>query len=702
GNPLLASLGRLGRDFSDMVIETEELATAREDLYHDCGRQTLLQALQSDILNLSGADSGQSRTKLSQADKTVQIHSCHSPMREIEVLHDQILALLEQQEGLEPRDILVMTPDIEVYAPYITTVFEGCQDAAVKIPFSIADRSFINSGEVVAVLLKLLSLPESRLSVVELLDILESTPVCKRFNLSADELTLVRSWLEKIKVCWGLDQHDRTRYGLPAYNENSILAGLHRLLLGYAMPAGGEKLFNGKSPYPEIEGASAVTLGKFCDYISCISVATKTLQAPATLSLWGDRLRNLISEFIVDDKDYAYELSSVVDLIMSLDELEDCAGFHHKVSLKVVYSWISERIKSAGQNFGFMTGGVTFCAMLPMRSIPFKVIALIGMNDGAFPRQSRPPGFDLVALHPQRGDRSLRDEDRYLFLEALLSARSCFYISYIGQSIKDNSDIPPSVLVSEFMDTIELGYFVENDKLNGVEASIITRHRLQAFNYEYFNGSSDKFSYSALNCSAQSEKQRGTVEVKPFLPTPLDDPSSEWLDVSLTKLLRFYTNPAKFFLENRLQVRLQSTSDPLVEREPFAVTGLEAYALKEELLQFALAGKDLNALLPAIRARGILPPAKHGELLFADTVAAIDSFATTIKEQYVQQTRLEDIDIDLHLGKFHLSGRLNHIWSAKMVRYRCANLKAKDLFRTWIEHLLLNVIEQEGFPLETS
>ncbi|NOQ41538.1 MAG: exodeoxyribonuclease V subunit gamma, partial [Desulfuromusa sp.] len=432
GNPLLASLGKLGRDFSDMVIETGDLASVQEDLYFDSGHATLLQSLQSDILNLSGSELDREKIPLDSEDHSVQIHSCHSPMREIEVLHDQILNLLEQQEGLEPRDILVMTTDIEIYAPYIVTVFEGCQDPALKIPFSIADRSLANDGEIVAVLLKLLLLPDSRLTVVELLDILEATPVRKRFDLDEDELEMIRGWLEDVRVRWGLNEEDRVRFGLPSYRENSLQAGLDRLLLGYAMPSSKGSLFNDISPYDDIEGSNAGALGKLCEFVSRISSLRENLKRPQTLGQWSARIRTLLADFIADDEETAREAALVADLVTSLGGFEEKSAFSGEVSLKVVRSWLSDRLEQAEQNFGFMTGGVTFCAMLPMRSIPFKVIALIGMNDGAFPRQTRPPGFDLIAQHPQRGDRSLRDEDRYLFLEALLSARQCFYLSFVG------------------------------------------------------------------------------------------------------------------------------------------------------------------------------------------------------------------------------------------------------------------------------
>ncbi|MFH1146986.1 MAG: exodeoxyribonuclease V subunit gamma, partial [Pseudomonadota bacterium] len=215
GNPLLASLGKLGRDFSDMVIEIGDVAAVQEDLYEDPGGASLLQDIQTDILNLSdpGERPGERMDKrpVDQDDRSIQIHSCHSPMREIEVLYDNILAILERVDGLVPRNIVVMTPDIETYAPYISSVFDGCQDSSLKIPYSIADRRLKSEGQIAAVMLKLMGLPGSRLTVIQLFDILEATPVRRRFDLNNEELEIIRGWIEDTWVRWGIDEQSRIR-----------------------------------------------------------------------------------------------------------------------------------------------------------------------------------------------------------------------------------------------------------------------------------------------------------------------------------------------------------------------------------------------------------------------------------------------------------------------------------------------------------
>ena len=698
GNPLLASLGKLGRDFSDMVIEIGDFAATQEDHYSDPGSATLLRTMQSDILNLRGADPDVYPRQIDPIDNSVQIHSCHSPMREIEVLHDNLLAILEKHGGLAPRDIVVMTPDIETYAPYISAVFDGCRDLSCKIPYSIADRRLSNEGQIASVVLKLLSLPGSRFAVTQVVDILEAAPVSRRFDLDKDEIGKIRSWLAETRVRWGIDEEDRIRMGLPGFRENSWQAGIDRFLLGYAMPEEGGHLFNGMLPYDDIEGSDARTLGKFVDYIRKIAAVAGRFNGPLTLPMWRDELRDILRDFIASDDDSAREYSAVSGVVENLGELATQARFTGMIELNVMRSWLTSRLEKEEKGLGFMTGGVTFCAMLPMRSIPFRVVALIGMNDAAFPRQSRPPGFDLIYRNPCRGDRSLRDEDRYLFLESILSARDCLYISYAGQSIKDNSEIPPSVLVSEFIDAIGKGFAMDEKEL---KLRLVTQHRLQAFSWEYFTDASSLFSYSAENCIALLEKRNNQWLPAEFISPPLAEPSDDWKDVPLAKLIRFFANPAKFLLENRLGIHLDAAAVPLEEREPFAVNGLEAYNLHQGILETILSEGDIKDFLTIARCRGILPPALHGEAVLAGAVAEVTGFADNLRDIIAGEMPLDPLDFELEVGEFRLTGRLDHILTERMIRYRYAKLKAKDQIGAWLEHLVLNEINREGYPRET-
>lgn len=699
GNPLLASLGKLGRDFSTLLLDLGPVEVREADLYEEPAGGSLLQRLQADILNLAGAEEERVKQTVSPDDSSVRIHSCHSPLREVEVLYDQLLSLLEQDPGLEPRDILVMTPDIETYAPYITAVFEGVRDQRKRIPFSIADRLLTSEGDIASALIKILGLPGSRLTAVQLLDLISLVPVRRCFGLSEDDLLLIRDWLDETRIRWGRDEEDRIRFGVPPYRSHSWRAGLDRLFLGYAMSDRKGELFHEILPFDDMEGPSAELLGRFADFFAQVSRTVDELESPSHLGEWGERLRNLLAEFIDADDDQAHELAAVSGIADELASLEEQSSYRGPVSFAVFRSWLTSRLEQEQKGFGFMTGGVTFCAMLPMRSIPFRVIAMIGVNDGAFPRQSSPSGFDLTARTWRPGDRSLRDEDRYLFLETLLSARDCLSISYVGQSMKDNSEIPPSVLVSELLDAISRGFTTEGG--SSPEKLLITRHRLQAFSREYFSGESPLFSYSEENCAALIEKSGGVPHEVRFMPVPMAQPSVEWLDLSLTRLLRFISSPARFFVENRLGIRLEDGGNALEEREPFEMDALASYLLKTEIVDAVLRGEEPASVLPRMRSRGVLPPTRHGERLFADCAAEAVQFARKVSDTVDGSAEVPSLDLELQIEGFRLSGRLGGIRSDRMVRYRCAKLKARDLVKCWVEHLLLGAGQTAGYPQET-
>jgi len=688
GNPLLASLGRSGRDFSDLLLDLSNC----NDLYVEPLNDTLLHALQSDMLNLAGTGEEDLSELPAHVDRSVQVHSCHSALREVEVLHDNLLDLIEHLPGLSPKDIVVMTPDIETYAPYISTVFGSAGDGVPYLPHTIADRRMLNEGAIASVMVKLMDLYGSRYTAPALFDLISSPPVSRCFGLDDDELETVRRWIEETRIRWGMDESAREKLELPPYRENSWRAGIERLLLGYAMPDEG-RLYDGILPCG-VE-TEAVTLGKLALFIDSVDELTVRLDRLQPLEAWRELFFWMLSTFVSADEDSERELAKINEEINTLSEFAGKARYDREVTAPVMISWFRSRLEQAEMGLGFLTGGITFCAMLPMRSIPFRVVAMIGMNDGAFPRQQRPPGFDLISQEPRRGDRSVRGDDRYLFLESILSARDALYLSYVGQSIKDNSEIPPSVLVSELLDAVQRGFnFPENES---AESRLVVKHRLQGFNPAYFTEGSSLFSYSGENFRAL--EVRNSVQAKLFLANPLAEPSNEFKSVTIEELARFYTNPSAYFLERRLGLKTGSAVRPLEDREPFGTDGLDAYLLRQEMLETLLRGEDAHTLLPLFRSRGMLPPASHGDLVFQALLGEVEDFAHKVYAQNVAEATGE-ISADLELFGFRLVGKLERLAPGTQLLYRCARMKATDRIRSWISHLVLNASE-ESQPRET-
>ncbi|QWV93759.1 exodeoxyribonuclease V subunit gamma [Geomonas oryzisoli] len=693
GNPLLASWGKLGRDFFEAIIDGCG-EHERQDRFSRLPQGPLLYEVQADIVELRGADAGVRH--LDAGDLSLEVHSCHSPMREVEVLYDTLLSIFDADPTLSPRDVLVMTPDIESYAPYISAVFGNPEPGAERIPYSIADRSLKNEGEAAQALLSILGLCGGRYGVATVLDILESAPVARRFSLNEDDLETVRDWLRGANIRWGIDAAQRAEHGVPPFHENSWSAGLDRLLLGYAMNGDGRSFYHDILPFDDMEGGVALVLGRFLSFCEKLFAETQGLARARRAADWVPVLRRILDDFILPDQEGERELLSLIEIAKKLGECGSQGGFEEEITIEVVRYWVEQQLGSSERGLGFLTGGVTFCAMLPMRSIPFPVVALIGMDDGQFPRKNPSQGFDLMTRERRPGDRSPRDEDRYLFLEALLSARKRLHISYVGQGIKDNAELPPCVLVSELQDYLAR-CFVTHD---GKPAGQARRHPLQPFSPRYFTGDNGLFSYSQQNCAGAAAKLVPTVPPVPFLATPLPQ-WEESSTVTLKSLVDFLCNPSKELLRRRLGVRIVEGDDPLEEVEPFALDSLEKYQLEQEIVAAVLRGEELELPFAVACARGDLPPGVCGAALYQKLGEPAAAFATKVNEAAAGEP-LRPLDIDLRLPAGRIIGRLENLRNDRMVRYRYTELKPKDQLRLWVEHLALNCARAEGYPLQST
>lgn len=698
GNPLLASLGRIGRDFFDLLLSGSDNVDVIER-FIEIDDDSLLLAVQADILNLRDRGGEGGKMPISTVDGSLRVHSCHSPLREVEVLYDTLLDLFAGDPAMAPRDILVMTPDIETYAPYVSAVFGAPDAPELKIPYSIADRSLRREGEIAEAFLAILNLCGSRITVVRVLDILEASPVARRFGLHDTDLEKIRMWVRDTGIRWGIDGNERREQGVPSFSENSWQAGIDRLILGHALAGGEGRLFNGIPPYDGVEG-NALLLGRFLEFAERLFAKVRALRNSRAPAEWRVSLLETLDDFIQADGDGEREFMAVAQVVARLAECSEQAGFDGKITIEVVRAWLEERLTREQRGFGFLTGGVTFCAMLPMRSIPFRVVALLGMNDGAFPRRNPPPDFDLIARNPRPGDRALRDEDRYLFLEALLSARERLHISYVGQSVRDNSELPPSVLVSELLDYVARGFTADDgDPL----AVVLVKHRLQPFSPDYFRegGGVSLFSYSRENCRGVTAKLVAGAETAPFIVAPLPTPEEEGRDVTLADLADFLGNPARHFLRRRLGIHLERSEDSLEESEPFLLGPLEKYQIDQEIVAALLEGRDLDAQQALLRGQGVLPPGRLGIETYREHVEAVRPFAAVVQVAGAGEP-LPPLELDLELAGFRLTGRLPRIRPSGLFYYRYAKVKAKDRLRGWVEHLALGCAASEGYPLTTT
>jgi exodeoxyribonuclease V gamma subunit len=692
GNRLLASLGTLGRHFLDALTE---VSGVQDEGFVAPESVSLLGRVQSDILDLRDAR----RTDGLSADGSILIHACHSPMREAEVLRDQLLAMFEADPQLRPADVIVMTPDIEACAQYVSAVFGAPGAPGQRIPFCIADRGPHRESGCLQAFFHLLDLRDSRFGAGEVLRLLESPEVRRRFRLADAQLPLLEQWVRAAGICWGEDETTLQSLGLPAHRHHTWRAGIERLLLGYALPPRDVEVFHGIRGCDAFEGTTARTMGPFLDFLDQVFAFSARLREPRRLAAWREEINAMLAAFFPADEEEPADLQRLRGLMEELAGMEARADFLAAVPLETVRIFLSARLDGEGAGRGFMSGGVTFCSMLPMRAIPFQVVCLIGMNHDAYPRDSRHLSFDLIAQAPRPGDRSRRNDDKYLFLEALLSARRRLYISYVGQSLQDNSRVPPSVVVSELLDALQTGYGLPvDDPLR----PLVTFHPLQPFSPHYFSGGPTLFSYSAEDlqaAAAAAAPQPATA----FIPEPLPlttDETAAFRRLDIGRLVSFFANPARFLLTERLGVRLEPPSPAPADREPFSLSGLERFTLGTRLLDQRLNGCTAQAAFDALRADGRLPPGTAGEVAFRGLWAEVDRFAGRL-DALRPVDAPQALDLRWDIAGFELTAHLAGISGRGCLRYRFGSLRAKDQLDIWLQHLALCRSAPAGRDIES-
>jgi exodeoxyribonuclease V gamma subunit len=692
GNPLLTSLGRLNRDFTEVRLELDERAgfVIREQPGHfvEPHGKGMLSMVQKDIFYaLNRGDQENPKEKVNASDGSIQIHACHSPMREVEVLYDHLLERFEQDPTLKPRDILVMSPNIEKYGPFIHTVFDYPEVDRPAIPISVADRRPTNTSPTIETFLSLLALPGTRCTASEIFSLLERTSIRRRFAFSDEEMTLIRQWIIESGIRWGIDAAHRKTFQLPDLGANTWRAGLQRCLLGFAMAGRNQTMFEGIMPYDEVEGGGAEVLGRLASALEALFKLVTDLSAIRALSEWPGALGAVIDQFFLGDTDE--EVADLLLIRMALGQLRQSAeleGGDQMVDFRVARYHLQQLLDQGEQRGGFLTGRVTFCALQPMRSIPARLICLIGMGDQDFPRPTQATGFDLMAQDRKCGDRSTRDDDKYTFLEAINSARERLYLSYVGRSAIDNAEIPPSVLVSELLDYLDQAFVFPDQKT--ARQSMVTEHRLHAFSPRYFDGKSKgMFSYSTANAAASRNLRANSNRPRPdFFADQLLEPGQETLQVELRSLIEFFGNPAKYLIERRLRLRFGQRHDALENSEPFALNALDCYLLKQELVTQALEQRGVT--VDGFAARGLLPLGEMGTAHFQTLLTTAQQFAGKVQAELRGQEPGEPLPIDLTIAPFGLTGQIESIYGGRIVRFRCTTLKVKDRLRAWISHLV--------------
>ncbi|HEX9505688.1 MAG TPA: exodeoxyribonuclease V subunit gamma, partial [Acidimicrobiia bacterium] len=668
-NPLLSSWGRDAREMQ-LVIG----GAARGDQHRPVAEEatTLLGRVQADIRadrpppGVPLTDDHDPRTVLEPTDRSIQIHSCHGRYRQVEVLRDAILHLLEDDPSLEPRDVIVMCPDIETYAPLIHAVF-GAGDldgesevderadptaARLSLRVRLADRSLRQTNPVLGMTAAILDLAAGRVTAPQVLDLAGRPPVRRRFGFDDDELARMEEWVAGAGIRWGLDAAHRAPFKLDRLDANTWRAGLDRMLLGVTMADEGQRLFGAVLPLDDVDSGDIDLVGRFAELLDRLQHALDSLTGVKPVDAWANSIAEAADSLSATSDADAWQPAQLRRLLEDLIE-EAAAPADGTISpvplsLSDVRALLTERLKGRPTRANFRTGHLTICTLVPMRSVPHRVVCLLGLDDGSFPRNTERDGDDLILSDPRIGDRDARSEDRQLLLDALLAATDRLVITFAGRDERTNLERPPAVPVGELLDVIDRTVRVMRGRDGAARArdQVVVHHPLQPFDARNYTAgalvSGGPWSFDAVNLEGAKALSGPEEEIAPFLSAPLT--AFDSTVVELDQLERFVRHPVRAFLALRLGLRLTDRSRELDDALPVELDALERWGIAERLLAARMAGADRDAAVRAELARGLLPPGALADPILNEVVPVVEELVDAARDDR------PPVSLDMHVA----------------------------------------------------
>ena len=642
-SPLLRSWGRDAREMQVVLAAQGVSGGSHYPVPPTPGREqpSLLRRIQDDV-RADRAPTG-AGTPLDPSDDSLRVYSCHGRTRQVEVLRDAILHLLQEDPTLEPRDVIVMCPDIESFAPLIQAAFAtgdpgsaagfhtsaGIHTAAGFGPSSrddqpegvpqlrvrLADRSLRQTNPLLAVAALLMELAGSRVTASAVLDLASRPPVSRRFGFDRDDLATIERWVADVEVHWGFDAAHRGRWGLGRVGENTWSSGLDRLLLGVAMADDGCRIFADTVPYGDLPSSSLDLVGRLSELLNRLERAIQMLAGPQPVQAWAEALTAATETLAVAPEDEPWQQEELRRTLAEASDEARHGASGPDLSLEEAGSLLAGRLAGRPTRANFRTGDLTFCTLVPMRSVPHRVVALLGLDDGAFPRHPEPDGDDLLLARPRIGDREARAEDRQLLLDALLAATEHLIITYSGKDERTNRPRPPCAPIAELLDAVDSS--VAPPAVGRPRDLVVVEHPLQPFDERNFTvgalGRPGPWSFDRVQM-AGAEASRSRHTKPPWLDRllpPLQEPV-----VQLQDLVGFVQHPVKMFLRHRLSLFLTDRDVDISDLLPLQLDALQKWAIGDRLLEAGLAGVPLDRATRAEERRGSLPiPTIAGSVL---------------------------------------------------------------------------------------
>ena len=730
GNPLLAEMGRTGKDFFNLLLNNDTLNIEILEEYSNFENRddlTILQTIKQDILKLIDPTKDEvKRVFKPEMDNSVKIVSASSKQREIEILKDYILDVFSANKRsdnnkITATDILVLAPDIEEYSSFIDLLFSYTKtkdDNGYNIPYSISSKSFSSSNIASTVLIDILKISSGKVLSSEIFSIIDSIPVRNKFSLNDENITIIKRWIEQVGIRWGVDGLHRKKIDDVSYDDNSWKKGLNKLLAGLTMFEEKGKSFSGIIPYSPLSSGDGELLGKFIEITNIIfDFADKySNNSKKSISEWGGYFSrfcdNLFSDGF-DDESYSGvdDLKQILNNFNRLFELPSTINVNNSAKEKIdkiksrniEFSIISKEMMnllSINQNKDerFMHKGITFSNLVPMRSIPFKVVCIIGMNQNSFPRTNKNSDIDLIALDPKIGDRAVRDNDLYLFLDTILSAQDNLYISYVGKSIIDNSEQLPSGPVSSLMDYIDKSFIVAGSEKSVID-EILVEHPLQPFSIRYqMKNESKLWTYNNIYSLGQEEIKSKNLQKINFLPKLELNNNENLNNISSQNLIKFFKNPSEFYYTNSslLSSRFSQVEETLNDRENFESNGLVEYHIAKSLIEGELRGDDTNWLKEKIKSEGNLPYGNNSVIYLDSIENKCKKLVKKLKKEGFKYSNIKtefDICLINKENEYNISVKVDNFFEDlnKLIYWHTGKLRAKQKIEALITHLLINI-----------
>jgi exodeoxyribonuclease V gamma subunit len=677
-NPLLASMSRDVRELQQLLNES-----GHDDIHHPVPERprTLLGRIQHDL----AADEVPSQE--TPVDDTIQIHAAHGRARQVEIIREVILGLLEDDPTLEPRDILIMCPDVETFAPLIAASFGMADEPgghpAAKLRVKLADRALRQTNPLLRLLAQLLETARSRVTATQLLDIAGAPPVRRLFGFDEDDLERMRDWTVAANARWGLDAQHRETYGLGGVAQNTWRAAIDRLLLGVAMEDDGSWV-DQTLPLDDVDSADIDLAGRFAELVDRVDDAVRELNGKRTVREWT-ALLDLIARGLGEGS----EAWQQIQLRRVLDDVGETATDRDiELGLNDITALLSDRLAGRPTRASFRTGTLTVCTLVPMRSVPHRVVCLIGMDDGAFPRKGVADGDDVLARDPRSGERDPRSEDRQLFLDAICAAKEHLVITYTGADPRTGADVPPCVPLGELMDAIDATAIGVDGR--PAREQVVVRHPLQPFDPRNFRphqlGRASSFSFDTSALAGARSAAHERTPIPPLVAEPLPDRDPRSDVVALDDLVRFLQHPVRAFLRERLDVATFTGEDEPAEEMTVELDGLQGWAIGERLLRMCLTGTPTATAAHLEYLRGELPPGALGQRQLTVIGRRIDALLAACETE--RQTAATSIEVNAPLGDGRtLAGTVGGVRGEAILDVTYSTLAPRHRLAAWVKYL---------------